>query len=267
MGDRRHHAPSDTVLESTDIRATPLSDPRLIVFVFQKSMVRERIRGLMRMLLELRSFVDSFSPTDRVAVLSFDSRLNVWLDFTNDMDDVRAVLERGILLERPGPVLQGPAPSLLAHLDLDRVRRAANIEKSLLVIGEALEALPGAKSVVLVGHGFGFLSRMGVTMVNGYDEASEALQKARATVFCLDVTEADYHSLELGLQNVADDTGGFFERTHIFTAKPLERLAGALEGHYVLFVEAPDLRPGTHRIDVKLTRAKGRVMARRSFIG
>jgi hypothetical protein len=43
-----------------------------------------------------------------------------------------------------------------------------------------------------LGHGFGRFGSMGVTLEPAYDDAREALQRARATVFCLDVTNADY---------------------------------------------------------------------------
>ena len=119
----------------------------------------------------------------RGAVLSFDSHLKVWLDFTNDLDDVRPLFERGILLERPGPVQQAPPPSLVARLDPARARRSHSVEEALHLIGEALEPLPGSKSIVFVGHGFGDLGPMGVSMVNGYEETRAVLQKARVSVF------------------------------------------------------------------------------------
>ena len=141
------------------------------------------------------------------------------------------------------------------------------MEKALYLLGEALEPLPGSKAIVLVGHGFGFLTRHGVLMVNRYDDTSKMLQAARASVFSLDITDADFHALEVGLQNVSDETGGFFARTNVFTARPLKRLAGALTGHYVLLVERPPISPGDHRVQVKLTRVKGTVLARTSFVG
>ena len=256
------------VLDSTSIRGavSPPPDGRLIVLLFQKSLEKPRIVGLMRMLIELRKFLETLTPNDRVAVLSFDSHLKIWVDFTNDLRRVRPVLQRGILFERPGPVQAAPPPSLVAGLDPVRARRASTIEEALRLIGEALEPLPGSKSLVFVGHGFGELGLMGVSMVNRYEEARQALQTARVSVFSLDVTEADYHSLEAGLQIVANDTGGFFERTHILTERALSRLSGALAGHYVLFVEKPDLESGTHRIKVELTRATGTVMARNRFV-
>ena len=255
-------APTEVVLEPTASAMPVQPIDRLIVILIEKSLDQQRIRGLMRMLIELRAFVEQFTPDDRIAVLSFDTQLKVWLDFTNDLDDIRWALEHRILFERPGPVQEVSPPSLLAGLDPARARRAASIEKALGLVGQALEPLPGSKSVVLVGHGFGNLTRMGVTMPREYRRTSEMLQQARVSVFCLDITEADYHSLEAGL---ADDTGGFFARTHIFAARPLARLAGALAGHYVLFVEIPELSRGTHRIEVNLTRAKGTVLARNAF--
>ncbi|MGH9198070.1 MAG: hypothetical protein ACRD1T_20345, partial [Acidimicrobiia bacterium] len=148
-----------------------------------------------------------------------------------------------------------------------------SIEEALRAVGDALQPLPGAKVIVLVGHGFGRVS-FGrglaferVEMENNYQETRRALQAARTSVFCLDVTEADYHSLEAGLQLVAADTGGFFERTHLFTRQAMDRLAGALAGHYVLFVETADVKPGIRRIEVELTRRSGRVFAKKTFEG
>lgn len=239
---------------------------RLIVFVFQKSFERGRLPGLMRMLIESREFIDSLTPRDRVAVLSFDSRLRIWLDFTNDRTRVKHAFERGILLETPPASQAGVEPSLVARLDPADVRHAYTIERGLRLIGEALESLPGAKSVVLVGHGFGRLGLGGVSMENEYGAMSAALQAARVSVFCLDVTDADYHSLEAGLQLVAEDTGGFFVRTHIFPQQAIDRLAGALAGHYVLFVESPGLPSGSRRIEVRLTRRTGHVLAKADYV-
>ena len=254
------------LLDSTSTRGVVALPPegRLIVLLFQKSLHRSRIFGLMRMLIKVRGFLDTFTPNDRVAVLSFDSHLRVWLDFTNDLHRVRPILERGILFQRPGPVHAALPPSLVAGLDPARARRASTIEEGLRLIAEALEPLPGSKSIVFVGHGFGELGT-GINMVR-YEKSRQALQTARVSVFSLDVTDADYHSLEAGLQIVANDTGGFFARTHIFTERALTRLSGALAGYYVLFVEKPDLERGTHRIEVDLTRATGTVMARRGFV-
>jgi VWFA-related protein len=245
---------------------TEPASERLTVFLLQKSFEGSRLSGLMRMLLGTRTFLERFGPRDRIAVLAFDYHLQIWLDFTSDRERVRGMLERG-LVDPPPSLPSGPSPSLVERIDPDRARRTYSIEQALRLIAEALQDVPGAKSIVLIGYGFGRLdpSTGTVHMENGYDKAREALQSARVSVFCLDVTDADYHSLEAGLQLVSEATGGFFARTHLFQDRAFNLLSGALAGHYVLFVERPDLERGTHRIDVKLTRREGKVLARTSW--
>jgi hypothetical protein len=88
------------------------------------------------------------------------------------------------------------------------------------------------------------------------------LQRARATVFSLDITDADCHTLEGGLKSASFDTGGFFARTHIFPGYALDQLAEALEGPYVLFAEKPDVDIGVHSLRIRLVKAKGTPEAR-----
>lgn len=243
------------------------SPARLIVFLFQKDLDASRVVGLMRMLIGMRRFVDSLGPDDRVAVLSFDSRLRVWLDFTRDLDKVRDVLHDGILFRQPPSVEPVPPPSLMSTLDVVRAGRAFSMEDALALLGRALEPLPGSKSVVVVGHGFGRLLGGAVYFEAAYAEARRALQAARASVFCLDVTDADSHTLDAGLIVTAEDTGGFFLRTHQFSEQAVSRLVGALSGQYVLFVEVttPAARR-IHDIEVELDGVEGgRVLAKRSY--
>jgi VWFA-related protein len=257
-------SPAETTVEAE--MDAPAPEGRLIVFLFQKSLEPSRIVGFMRMLTEARGVLDSLSPIDRVAVLSFDSSLHVWVDFTNDYARVRRIFEDGILFERAGPVQEARGVSLVRLLAPQEARRTYTIERALRRIGNALADVPGAKSVVLVGHGFGRFGATGVTMENEYEPMREALQRARAAVFSLDVTTADYHSLEAGLQLVAEQTGGFFARTHIFTTRAVRTLLGALAGHYTLFVELPALDEGAHRTDIELAGKKGTVLARSTYI-
>jgi VWFA-related protein len=240
----------------------PTVEGRLVVFLIQKDLEPSRIIGLMGLLIDARPFFAAFTPRDRVAVLSFDSRLRIWSDFTNDLERVRALLQHDILMGEPAALVESDAPSLVASLGARQAQRAATMEEALVLVGHALERLPGAKSVIVFGHGFGRLGLSGVTLAPDYDEAQRSLRAARASVFCLDVTQADYHSLEAGLQQVAEDTGGFFERTHLFPTRALNRLAGVLAGHYVLMVERPPVRRGRHRVDVSVPHRSATVLVR-----
>jgi len=239
---------------------------RLVVFLFQNSLERSRTPGLMRMLLGLRRSLDTLSPHDQVAILRFDSRLQLLLDFTQDRDLVRRAFEHDVLFGPATAPGERQVPSLRPVLDEERDEPSWSMERSLLRIAEALTPLPGAKSVVVVGHGFGRFGSMGVLLDSDYDDAREALQVARASVFCLDVTDADYHSLEAGLKTVADDTGGLYQRTHIFSQAALDRVMAALEGQYVLFVEKPELRRGTHSLDVRLKGRDGVVLVAATYV-
>ena len=243
---------------------------RLVVFVVQKSLERNRAIGLLRLLQDSGRLLTWLTPDDRVAVLSFDSHLKIWLDFTGDIDRVRAVLADEVMFGTPAPIEPGRGLSLAPRLSRDVGRATYAIEDALRLLGNALEPLPGSKSVVLIGYGFGELTvtlgMLGARLDKRYTEARAALDAARAAVFSLDVTDADYHTFEHGLETVAVETGGFFARTHLFARRAIDRVANALVGHYVLFTEPPDVAPGTHRIEVDLVREKGSVYARRSYV-
>ena len=263
--------PASVPIASTPIAGAiePTVRGRLIVLLVQKSFELHRIMGLLHMMQKGGGLLARLKSDDRVAVLSFDSHLRVWLDFTGDLDHVRAVLAEDVMFRQPGLVEPAPEPSLVARLTQDRGRRTYTMEEALRLIANALEPLPGSKSVVLVGYGFGRLTSMvpgfGAALDDGYEEARTALQAARASVFSLDVTNADFHTLEFGLQTVSEDTGGFFARAYRFPQQAIDRVAGALEGHYVLIAEKPELDPGTYCVAVRLVGQKGRVLARSTY--
>lgn len=242
---------------------------RLVVFVVQRSMSAERALGLLRLLQDSDRLLAGLTREDRVAVLTFDSHLAVWLDFTDDLERVREVLTDDVLFRQPPDARQGRGVSLLPALGREIGRDTFEIEDALRLLGDALEPLPGAKSVVLVGYGFGeFTLTLGIPgsrLDPRYEAARSALASARAAVFSLDATNADYHTFEHGLQTVSADTGGFYARTHISSRRALDRVAGALRGHYVLFTSAPELEPGLHEIEVELVETDANVFARSTY--
>jgi VWFA-related protein len=241
--------------------AADFPEPRLVVFLLQKDLEPSRIVGLMRMVEKAEVLLASLGPDDRVAALLFDSHLRALLDFTDERARARQVLRQS-LIRSEIPVQESAESSLLAHLDPWAMDRAASPERALHLIGEALQALPGPKTLVFLGWGLGRFGRDGVSMTADYEPARRALQKARCSVFALDVTEADYHSLEVGLMQVAEDTGGFYAKTHLFPDQALKRVERALSGYYVLSFERPEGKPGRRRLEVELVKGRsGRVLA------
>jgi len=239
---------------------------RLIVLLFQRSLANDHARGLLRRLEESRDLMRGLGPSDRVAVLTFDTSLKIWTDFTADRAVLDRILQHGVLFERPPTVSASPAPSLVTHLDTQTGRRTYTIERALELIAHALEPLPGSKTVAFFGHGMGSMNRSGdVSVARGYTNARRALTAARATVFSLDITMADTHSLAYGLRRIAEETGGFYASSLDFPERPMRWLAGALSGYYVLFVERPEHADKARDVTVALTRSQAHVFATSNY--
>ncbi len=237
----------------------PLPVPgRSIVFLFQKDLRASRLPGLIQLKQRARQTLERLAPADRVALLSFDSRLRLWLDFTTDREAVARALDDSVLFGRtPAPPQDAGRPGGL-RFDDAAARRAASIEQGLLVLARALQPLPGPKSVLFFGHGFGGL----VAVDAAYGPARSALREARAAVFAIDVTQADRHSMEVGLQQLGWDTGGFYASAYHFPGQAMSLAEAALDGHYALVVERPPaLPPGRHDLAVRLVGRRGRVLA------
>ena len=248
-------------LPSTGFTAVlaPRDRRQLVVFFVQKSLEADRALGLLRLLQDSDRLLAGVGPDDRVAVVSFEHHFRIWLDFTADLDRAREVLAWDVMHEDP-PALEPQAGlSIVAGIGQAEGRTIWQVEDALRRLGEVLEPMPGSKSVVLIGYGFDH----GFTR---YERALDALDAARAAVFSLDVTQADYHTFEHALRDVSHHTGGLFLTTFHRPRRAIEQMVNAVGGRYVLFTTAPDLDPGPHSIDVELRRGEGRVLARSTYV-
>ena len=127
----------------------------MIVLLFQRSLANAHARGLIRMLEQSRNLVRDLGPLDRVAVLTFDTNLKIWTDFTQDHLVLDRILQRGVLFERPPAVAPSPGLSLRAKLGTDEGRRTDTIEGAFKRIAHALESIPGSKDcgILRTQHG------------------------------------------------------------------------------------------------------------------
>jgi VWFA-related protein len=251
--------------EAVTLGAPVAPSGRLIVYFFQTDFATVRLSGLMHMKFKALELLATLQPSDRVAVVSFDSHLKLRQDFTSDLDKLTTAVHQAILLGKEPAITPGPFPSLARSFDRAAARRAAEPETGLLVTARALEAFPGTKSLIFFGWGLGHLSKPWVVMGRDYGAARAALTRARVSVFAIDVTDADYHDLEVGLERVAADTGGFYAKTNLFPGQAITRLEGAIAGHYVLNVVKPELPHGEHAVTVELTRQRATVLVKPFF--
>ena len=242
---------------------------RLFVYFIQTDFGRAstRTRGQMHFFQFVDEMLEMLAPEDRVAVFSFDSHLKFRLDFTGDREQILAAVKESMLINHPGPPPAVPNLSLASRLDREAMKKAADSETALILIGNALRHIPGPKSMLLMGWGLGELTRAGVRMKPRWRIARQALEASRVTIFSLDTTDADYHSLEVGLGKAAKDTGGFYAKTHTFPMQAVERLRRTLEGHYELELRRPaELKPGTHEVSVRVKRRGVHVLAPGSWM-
>src|SRR6202023_3637614 len=113
----------------------------VVIFVQADNNAPSRVRGHLRTLPFTRELLAALQPADRVAVMSFDSHLKLWQDFTRDREPVSAAIWQAIHFggRPPGPPRLPAAresepdadgPSLARHFDFDAALRAASPERA-----------------------------------------------------------------------------------------------------------------------------------------
>lgn len=258
--------PEGTVNESLDV---PAPKGRLLIFFFQTDFARNELRmsGQMKIMHYANEIIDNLEPEDRVAVFSFDSHLKFRLDFSDDRERIRQVMRESLDLSDPPPPPLVPMPSLAKRLDPAAMKTAPSSERALFLVGNALHAIPGPKSLILFGWGLGRLAGGTVVFSGDYLLAKRALESSRVSVFSIDITQADWHSLEVGLGKVSADTGGFYQSSYLFPQLAVDRLERTLVGHYELEVRKPELKKlGVHEIEVTVAGRDVVVMARTTYV-
>jgi VWFA-related protein len=254
--------------------APPPPSPRpgrqVLIFV-QADLTPSRISGQLRLRPFTRELLDQLAPEDRVAVVSYDSHLKLRQDFTLDRAATHAAVDAAMLWGEPPHIEPGGADSLSGHFDFAAAFEAASPERALEVAARALEPLAGEKTMIFLGWGLGRFGGGGTRMTPAYYPAVRALRRAHAAVFVLDVTSADSHSLETGLEAVAEATGGLYLKTFRLPALATRTLSQAISGYYVLTLDRSQL--GAHT-EVKATRLaielrdprRGTVLARPAWV-
>jgi VWFA-related protein len=241
---------------------SPSASGRLVVVFVQADLHAIRISGQMRLRPHTRELLETFQPSDRVAVVSYDSHLKVRQDFSTDREATLAAIDEAMVFNRERPVERSRPFSLLAGFDRFGARDAASPERAIELVARALKPLPGEKTVIYLGWGMGRFTPDGVRMTPAFEPAVRALREAQASVFVLDVTSADSHSLELGLQNVAAATGGEYFSTYRLPALATRTLARAISGYYVLTLDHAILGEQQGKVKVELRDRSGTVLAR-----
>ena len=242
---------------------------RLIVFFFQTEHELSRLTGLLRMGIQAHRFLEKLQPTDRIAVLSFDSKLKLRQDFTDDRAKIDAAIHAAIRRGDPPPPDPDSHPALAKHFDLAAARKCATPERALEVLARALAPIAGGKTLLYFGWGLGTVggaSGPNASEQKAWIDALYGMSEARTTIFTLDVTDADYHTLEGWIQQIAELTGGTYHKTHLFPDLAMDLVGRAISGRYVLVLIKPPGPRGEHAVEIALAGKKGRVISRQYFV-
>ena len=246
-------------------RAAP--EGRLIILVFQTDMAlrHSRTAGLIKTAPLAADFVDNLGPDDKVAVFVFGTHLELRSDFTADHQAIAEAVQVQEILGGEQAQSDTGTPSLIESFDFAAARDAADMSSAFEVIARSLENIPGAKSLVFFGFGLGRMSAgQRITVGDGYDRTIQALANARCSVFSVDLTEADYHSLEHGQRKISDDTGGLYIKTFHFPEIAMQRLVRVISSYYELSIVPPPDLAESFKIKVKVTRPGTTVYVRQN---
>lgn len=244
----------------------PAAEGRTLVFFVQADInAPNRTRGHLKLLPLLDEVLATLTPTDRVAVVSFDSHLKLRQDLTADRARIKDALWHGVRFGGRPPdeplAERSPFASRFAREEPEEV---ATPERAIEKTADALAILPGEKIVVFLGWGLGQYNAGfgGTRMTHEYGPALAALSRAHATVFVIDVDDSIYHDLEIGLRQVAADTGGTYEKTTYFPQQAVRRLAHAITGYYLLSIDPDRLPAGASTVKIELRKRRGSLLVR-----
>ncbi len=258
----RASTPPHDVMPSGAFLTEP--EPRLIVVLFQTDINLYRIKGVVRMAPQAADFVRNLAPTDRVAFLTFESHLELRSDFTVDHDALAEMITTTEILHG---TIEPPAPStprMGEYFNATKARKAATMSRALELVAQSLIPIPGPKTLVLFGWGVGRYNRGHPITTAGYGNAIAALATARTSVFSLDITTADWHTLEMGLRRVSEDTGGLYFKTHLFPEIAMDKLVRVISSYYELSIAPSPKLEQPYRIEVKVKRRGARVYVRQN---
>jgi len=242
-------------------------------------------RALKQALPAVRQLAGRLKADDLAAVVSYDDRLHLELDFTRDHAAVADAIERAARTAERPEVRRAPGPmSLAPAFAAASMGEAIGPEKALERMALALSRLPGEKvtiylglearpfkdapgSLVMPSNPFGLNYGSAIREQAAYaprrltpemSRAIIALQEACATVFVLDNSSSSQDRYHGNLEVLARSTGGTYGRMRRTAAKSAEQLARTIEGYYVLTVSPDDLHPQPTWQRVELSLKGGR---------
>jgi Ca-activated chloride channel homolog len=220
-------------IETFDATDSPLS--AVLVFDVSGSMLY-KIEEARR---SAHAFVDALKPEDEVALLTFNSTVVGWVDFTRQREPIHAAI------------------------DASRTEGETALYDAS---GQALKRLKRSKrrkAVILFTDGEDNRSRLSVEQVIGIARASEV------SIYSVAQGLDERTTLRAFLDQLADQTGGrsYFIGSIEKLSETFRKILKELKSQYfITYTPRPGLRPRTwHKIEVKVDRRDLVVRARKEY--
>ncbi len=224
---------------------------------------------------------DGMRPSDWVAVASYDVKLKVHQDFTQDREALARAMDDAARSVRPEPrrrrdreAIPVELPSLLRHLpdDFALRKRTPRMYEALQLLAEASGHIVGRKNLLLFSIGFGEIDRVSGTVLPDrrfYPPLERALNDNNVAVYPIDLTPTGIRHLQSDFLNkLAYDTGGVYHRSFVSFITPLREISDDTSGYYLLSyrTEHPADESGFQEVKVKVQQKGLRVRARRGYL-
>ncbi len=220
-------------------------------------------------------------PSDWVAVASYDVKLKVQLDFSQDREQILQAIEDGARSKDPEKNVgrhgrrlpPAGAPSLLRHLPQGKELRkeTERIEDGVRLLADASAFIVGRKNMLMFTIGFGEFRGFGIPTGDPryYPPMEEALNDANVAVYTIDLTPVNFeHAQRDFMSQLATDTGGYYYGTFVNFITPLREIAAENVGYYVLSYQSehPADKSGYQEVKVKAVDRSVKVRARKGYL-
>ncbi len=193
-------------------------------------------------------------PNDYVAVVSYDSQLKIWQDFTKNKEDIERALAN-VLKGGKDPGTAWPSripdnpegPSLRSNLPTgkDLKKASRKIYNGLQLIADATSNIQGRKNLLFLSWGFGETTAYGGYYPDPryYPSMIQSLNDSNVAVYSIDLVSTTRQGslLDRGINQslslLSDDTGGRYYYFFDTFAEPLKHVNEENNGYYKLSIE------------------------------
>lgn len=223
---------------------------------------------------------DDMGPSDWIAVVSYDVKLVVHQDFTQDVGCLlKAIIEasRGEIPEEMSRsqmhrAAAGTKPSLWRGLPdpVDLAKDTRRIYDAIRLVAEATRPIVGRKNLLFFGIGFGEIESPGYARgdLRYYPQMEQALNDNNVAIYPIDITPNEFEHVQSHFLNqLAADTGGYYHENIVSFKTPLERISQENLGYYALSyrTEHPAGESGYRHVTVKSKDKKVKVRTRKGY--